>query len=125
MIDERGAVAMDLTYQVGCHGCSGKGWVVGGTAAPMVCPICKGTGEALPEYRVAKKAAKCPNEGKPCYCTGTCRGESPTDRADFWDHTPKLRENMNNGFLWNGPIETYGTIGKVGSGSTLKMRSTT
>lgn len=23
--------------------------------------------------------SKCPNEGRPCYCTGACRGEKPSD----------------------------------------------
>lgn len=59
-----------------CHGCGGRGWVVAGTGSPVACVICKGTGDALPEYKKAKASQtvnKCPNAGKPCYCTGACR----------------------------------------------------
>lgn len=37
-------------YHVFCHGCGGKGWVIG-KYSTETCPICKGTG--LPHIRTA------------------------------------------------------------------------
>lgn len=62
-----------------CHGCGGKGWVVGGTASPCVCVICQGTGVAQKKYvgesTPVVHPRKCPNAvlyGGICNCTGAC-----------------------------------------------------
>ena len=78
------------TYPI-CQGCQGKGWVDSQYYGPMICPLCKGTGQATITYEVERT-----DDRVPCLLQKNIGGET-YNAFGGWVHRDFIedwRENL-------------------------------